>query len=217
MPLWKIDKIPVSYHDALAHMEHHSHLLRLNQAEEQVWLLEHPPLYTAGTSARHSDLIDPNRFPVFESGRGGQYTYHGPGQRIAYVMIDLSKREQDLRKYVYHLEQWIIDTLQEFGVQGERREGRIGIWVTIKTPQGLQEKKIAAIGVRVRKWITYHGIAINVNPDLDHFSSIVPCGLPQFGVTSLHDLGKTISLEELDTILMHTWNQNPFLRGLKGI
>lgn len=187
----------VEYLSAVQSMEQRVADIR-GGASEQVWLLEHPPLYTAGTSAKASDLLEP-RFPVFETGRGGEHTYHGPGQRVAYVMLDLKKRQQvpDIKKYVWQLEGWIIGSLSAFGVTGERREGRVGIWVV--TPQG--EKKIAAIGVRIRHWVTYHGISINVNPDLSHFGGIVPCGISEFGVTSLHDLGKNISMQDLDDVL----------------
>lgn len=188
----------IAYPDALAEMESRVADIRDGSAPEMVWLLEHPPLYTAGTSAKASDLLNA-RFPVFETGRGGEYTYHGPGQRVAYVMLDLKKRQQapDIKKYVCQLEEWVIRSLAHFGIKGERRDGRIGIWVV--TPSG--EKKIAAVGVRIRHWVTYHGIAINVNPDLSHFGGIVPCGIREFGVTSIHDLGKSISMKELDDVL----------------
>ena len=166
-------------------------------APEQVWLVEHPPLYTAGTSARGSDLLAA-RFPVYRTGRGGQYTYHGPGQRIAYVMLNLKARNaMDVRCYVCKLEQWIIDTLAEFGVKGFTREGRIGVWVN----EGGSEAKIAALGIRVRKWVTYHGIAINVNPDLSHYSGIVPCGIQDYGITSLAKLGVQATMEDVDAAL----------------
>ena len=189
---------PIQYPDALTFMDERVAGIHAGTAEELVWLLEHPPLYTAGTSAKAKDLLNPS-FLVFEAGRGGEYTYHGPGQRVAYVMLDLKKRFQapDIKKYVCDLEEWIIRSLAHFDVKGERRAGRIGIWVA--TPSG--EKKIAAIGVRVRHWITLHGISINVNPDLSHFNGIVPCGISDYGVTSLHDLGKAISMNELDKVL----------------
>lgn len=189
---------PVEYGHAVNFMEERVAAIRAGAAGDLVWLLEHPPLYTAGTSADPADLLNP-QFPVFETGRGGEYTYHGPGQRVAYVMLDLKKRQQapDIKKYVCMLEEWVIRSLAHFGVKGERREGRIGIWVG--TPTG--EKKIAAIGVRIRHWVTYHGVAINVNPDLSHFGGIVPCGIKEFGVTSLHDLEKDISMKELDAVL----------------
>lgn len=188
----------LEYPNAVAAMEDRVAAIRAGTAEDVVWLVEHPPLYTAGTSANPADLLNP-QFPVYETGRGGEYTYHGPGQRVAYVMLDLKKRQQapDIKKYVCMLEEWVIRSLAHFGIKGERREGRIGIWVS--TPSG--EKKIAAIGVRIRHWVTYHGIAINVNPDLSHFGGIVPCGIKEFGVTSLHDLGKDISMKELDAVL----------------
>lgn len=171
--------------------------------EECVWLLEHPPLYTAGTSAKDTDLLNP-QFPVFKTGRGGEYTYHGPGQRIAYVILDLKKRQPkpDIKKYVWELEEWIIQTLAELGITGERREGRIGIWVN--TPTG--EKKIAALGVRVRHWITFHGISINLDPDLSHFSGIVPCGISEYGVTSIAEIDDKITMDDLDNALQTTWN-----------
>jgi lipoyl(octanoyl) transferase len=164
-----------------------------------VWLLEHPPIYTAGTAAQPDDLLDPNRFPVIPTGRGGQYTYHGPGQLVAYTMLDLTQRGSDVRKYVHDLEQWVIDTLAEFGVRGERREGRVGIWVDRgrDSDGNSVEAKIAAIGVRVRRWVSYHGISINVEPDLEHFSGIVPCGISEHGVTSLVDLGITATIADV--------------------
>lgn len=195
---WKTSQIPVDYETALAAMERRVAGIHEDGLDELVWLLEHPPLYTAGTSAKAEDLLNP-RFPVFDTGRGGQYTYHGPGQRVAYLMLDLKKRQQspDIKKYIWQLEEWIIRTLAHFDVVGERREGRVGIWVV--TPTG--EKKIAAIGVRVRHWITFHGISINVNPDLTHFEGIVPCGINEFGVTSFADLKKTARIGDLDRAL----------------
>jgi len=172
--------------------------------KELVWLLEHPPLITAGSSANSGDLIDKNKFPVFETGRGGKHTYHGPGQRVCYVMLDLKTRNiADVRKYVWSLEQLIINTLARFGINGERREGRIGIW----TRNGEGEAKIAAIGIRIRKWVTFHGLAINVNPDLSHFSAIVPCGISGYGVTSLKDLGKEVSIDKLDAVLKEEFHR----------
>jgi lipoyl(octanoyl) transferase len=165
---------------------------------ELIWLLEHPPLYTAGTSAEKTELKDSTRFPVFETGRGGRYTYHGPGQRVIYAMIDLRERGKDLRQHVFKLEEWVIRVLADFDVKAERREGRIGLWV--ETRQG--EEKIAAIGVRVRKWVAYHGLSLNVNPDLSHFTAIVPCGLDQFGITSLHKLGIQATMEQIDTVFL---------------
>ena len=196
---WIIEKEPVSYELAVSEMEKRVADIREMQSSEAVWLLEHPSLYTAGTSAKSDDLLD-SRFPVHESGRGGEYTYHGPGQRVAYVMLDLKKRQSkpDIKHYVWQLEEWIIRTLAEFDVKGERRVGRVGIWVVM--PDG-SENKISAIGVRIRRWVTYHGIAINVSPDLSHFGGIVPCGIAEYGVTSLHDLGVGASIGEVDRVL----------------
>jgi lipoyl(octanoyl) transferase len=170
-------------------------------AGELVWLLEHPPLYTAGVSAKAGDLIQPDRFPVFESGRGGQFTYHGPGQRVAYVMLDLTRRGRDVRAFVATLEAWIIDALAAFNVTGELRDGRVGVWVERKGPGWSREDKIAAIGVKLRKWVSFHGISLNVEPDLSHFSGIVPCGQTEHGVTSLVDLGLPVTLDEADAAL----------------
>ncbi len=197
---WQISTAPVDYEAAVAAMEARVATIRAGTAGECVWLLEHPSLYTAGTSAKPADLIDPGRFPVFSSGRGGQYTYHGPGQRIAYAMLDLNTRRPDVRRYVADLEQWIIETLAHFDVHGERRDGRVGIWVDRGNGR---EDKIAAIGVRIRHWITFHGIAINRAPELDFFSGIVPCGIKDsnYGVTSLADLGVAVSEKELDSAL----------------
>jgi lipoyl(octanoyl) transferase len=192
---WLITEGPVPYEKALEIMEKRAGEIRAGDAEEAVFLLEHPPLYTAGTSANTADLLDPNRFPVFKAGRGGQYTYHGPGQRVAYAMIDLKNRSNDVRAYIHDLEEWVIQTLKRVGVRGERREGRIGIWVT---RPGKREDKVAAIGVRVRRWVTFHGIAINVAPNLNHFDGIVPCGIQQHGVTSLADLGLNTTMAEVD-------------------
>lgn len=178
-------------------MESRVREIREGIAPEVVWLLEHPPLYTAGTSADDADLLDPDRFPVYRAGRGGQYTYHGPGQRVAYVMLDLKKRGSDVRGFVCDLEDWIILTLGTFNIKGERRPGRVGIWVR----NGSEENKIGAIGVRVRKWITFHGIALNVEPDLEHFSGIVPCGVPEHGVTSLAREGIVTSMAEVDVAM----------------
>jgi lipoyl(octanoyl) transferase len=202
---WRISDRPVGYDEAVRAMEARVALIRAGQARELVWLLEHPPLYTAGTSAKDADLLTPARFPVHRTGRGGQYTYHGPGQRIAYVMLDLERRRPDLRRYVCDLEDWLIAALARFNVRGERREGRVGIWVD---RGGGREDKIAAIGVRVRRWVTYHGIALNVDPDLEHFSGIVPCGVaePRYGVTSLVDLGLPVALPEVDSALMTTFD-----------
>jgi lipoyl(octanoyl) transferase len=201
---WRIATDLVPYPDALAAMEERVAAIRAGSASELVWLLEHPPLYTAGTSARAQDLLAPQRFPVFEAGRGGQYTYHGPGQRVAYVMLDLQRRGPDLRRYVWRLEEWVIQALARFGVVGERRPGRVGIWVA--GPDG-REAKLAAIGVRVRRWVTYHGVAINLAPDLEHFVGIVPCGISDFGVTSLADLGLGTTMRELDAALIEGFEE----------
>ena len=201
---WRVGDRPVPYPDAVSFMEERVAGIRAGTAPETVWLLEHPPLYTAGTSAKAGDLLDPGRFPVFPSGRGGQYTYHGPGQRVAYVMLDLRRRGPDVRAYVRGLEDWIIRSLAAFNVRGERRDGRIGIWVD---RGGGREDKIAAVGVRIRHWITYHGIAINVDPTLEHFAGIVPCGIRGHGVTSLWDLGLTPTLAEVDSVLKTTFGE----------
>lgn len=197
---WKFSKDPVDYPQALDFMNARVDAIHHGEAEECVWLLEHPALYTAGTSAKGSDLLD-SRFPVYEAGRGGEYTYHGPGQRVAYLMLDLKKRQKkpDIKKYVWQLEEWIIQTLAEFDVKGERRCGRVGIWVDRGAGR---EDKIAAIGVRIRRWVTMHGIAINVNPDLSHFGGIIPCGISEHGVTSLQDLGIDVHTEELDNVMI---------------
>lgn len=205
---WVVADARVAYPDAVAAMERRVAAIAAGDAPEVVWLLEHPPLYTAGTSARPADLLAPERLPVFASGRGGQYTYHGPGQRIAYVMLDLRRRGQDVRCYVQALEAWVIEALWSFHVRGERREGRVGIWIDRGAGR---EDKIAAIGVRVRRWVSFHGIAINVDPDLDAFGGIVPCGIgagtPEHptGVTSLVDLGLPVGLEDLDVALMRSF------------
>ncbi|MGD9918024.1 MAG: lipoyl(octanoyl) transferase LipB [Paenirhodobacter sp.] len=196
----------VPYEEALAFMETRVAAIAKGEAEEAIWLLEHPPLYTAGTSAKREDLVDPDRFPVFEAGRGGQYTYHGPGQRIVYVMLDLNRRGRDVRCFVRHLEDWVIATLAEFNVKGEIRDGRVGVWVERpdrpRGPDGaVAEDKIAAIGVKLRRWVSFHGISINVEPDLGHFSGIVPCGIRDHGVTSLVDLGLPVTMEDLDLAL----------------
>lgn len=198
---WRISSNLVPYEEAAVVMEQRVADIREGLASELIWLLEHPPLYTAGTSAKGVDLLDPKGLPVYKTGRGGQYTYHGPGQRIAYAMIDLEKRGRDVRAFVIALEQWIIDTLAVFGIKGERRCGRVGIWVN----KGGIDQKIAALGVRLRRWVSFHGVAINVNPDLTHFQGIVPCGLSQYGVTSCQDLGVSIPMTELDSILQEKW------------
>lgn len=193
----------VDYEAAVQEMEARVAAIRAGTKDETIWLIEHPSLYTGGTSSKSDDLLT-GQFPVYQTGRGGQYTYHGPGQRIAYVMMDLQKRGGDIRHYVWQLEEWIIRTLAEFEITGERREGRIGIWVVDKTGG---ESKIAAIGVRVRSGVTYHGLAINVSPDLSHYAGIIPCGINEFGVTSFADLGKDITLAQLDDALKKTFGQ----------
>lgn len=195
---WKTSPSPVLYEEALELMEARVEAISNGNAPELVWLLEHPSLYTSGTSAHPSDLLDNKGFPVYETGRGGQFTYHGPGQRVAYVMLNLKNRGQDVKQFVWQLEEWIIRTLRHFDVVGERREGRVGIWVAGK---GGAENKIAAIGIRVRKWVSFHGISINVSPDLSHFEGIIPCGIREHGVTSLHALGKKVTMDELDKAL----------------
>jgi len=200
---WRIDATPVGYEEAVSFMEKKAAAIREKNEPDLVWLLEHPPLYTAGTSASPKDLLDA-KFPVHQTGRGGQYTYHGPGQRVAYAMIDLQKRGQDLRAYVSDLEEWIIRALKTFGVTGERRAGRVGIWVKM---QDGTDSKIAAIGVRVRKWVAYHGIAINLNPDLAHYNGIVPCGITGHGVTSLEELGIKTTMPELDAALKRAFTE----------
>jgi lipoyl(octanoyl) transferase len=195
------------YAETLAAMEARVAAISAGTAPEAIWLLEHPPLYTAGTSADAADLTDPTRFPVHSAGRGGQYTYHGPGQRVAYTMLDLNRRGRDVRQFVCALENWVIATLAEFNVKGERRSGRVGVWVVrhdrAPNPDGtLREDKIAAIGVKLRRWVSFHGISINVEPDLSHFSGIVPCGIRDHGVTSLVDLGLPVTLADLDAALI---------------
>jgi lipoyl(octanoyl) transferase len=199
---WRISPAPIPYPDAVADMESRAAAIADGQAAELVWLLEHPPLYTSGTSGKEADLLDP-RFPLFATGRGGQVTYHGPGQRVAYVMLDLKRRRPDVRAYVAGLEEWIIRTLDAFNVRGERREDRVGVWVRRPDKGAGFEDKIAAIGVRLRRWVSFHGIAINVEPELSHFSAIVPCGVvdPRYGVTSLVDLGLPVTMEDVDVAL----------------
>ena len=203
---WRITDGLVPYEEALSWMEARVSAVIEGRAGECVWLLEHPPLYTAGTSAREVDLVAPERFPVYQARRGGEYTYHGPGQRVAYVILDLNRRGRDVRRFVAALEAWVIATLAEFQVTGERREGRVGVWVQRpeKPPQpdgSPAEDKIAAIGVRLRRWVSYHGISINVEPDLSHYSGIVPCGIAEHGVTSLVDLGLPVTMGDLDMAL----------------
>lgn len=203
---WRIESGLTPYDQALAFMEERADAIRQGSAGEMVWLVEHPPIYTAGTSAQEQDLVEPDRFPVFKTGRGGEYTYHGPGQRVAYVMLDLKRRREDVRAFVASLEAWIISALAAFNVKGERREDRVGVWVVRPDRPALPdgspaEDKIAAIGIRLRRWVSFHGIAINVEPELGHFSGIVPCGVTDHGVTSLVDLGLPVTINDLDVAL----------------
>ncbi|MEM9579485.1 MAG: lipoyl(octanoyl) transferase LipB [Pseudomonadota bacterium] len=200
------------YTHALHVMEARAEAIARGDADEAIWLVEHPPLYTAGTSANPDDLTDPDRFPVFNAKRGGQYTYHGPGQRVAYVMLDVSKRGRDVRCFVRDLEAWVIKALAEFNVVGEIRQGRVGVWVARPdkplAPDGsVQEDKIAAIGIRLRRWVSFHGLSINVEPDLDHFSGIVPCGITEHGVTSLVDLGLPVTMDDVDSALKRSFSE----------
>ncbi|WP_102109833.1 lipoyl(octanoyl) transferase LipB [Oceaniglobus roseus] len=211
-PLWITSDSPVPYPEALARMEEIAEGIRAGTHPETLWLLEHPPLYTAGTSADPRDLTDPDRFPVYTAKRGGQYTYHGPGQRVVYVMLDVAARGRDVRRFVQDLEAWVIAALAEFNVTGLIREGRVGVWVERpEKPRGpggaLREDKIAAIGIRLRKWVSFHGISINVEPDLSHFDGIVPCGIREHGVTSLVDLGLPVTMEDLDLALRRSFGQ----------
>jgi lipoyl(octanoyl) transferase len=201
---WRVSQGLTPYPQAHDYMKETALSIATDGAPEEVWLLEHPPLYTAGTSAQESDLVEPDRFKVFQTGRGGQYTYHGPGQRVAYVMLDLRKRGRDVAAFVRTLEQWVIDSLAEFGVSAERRCGRVGVWVMRENGR---EEKIAAIGVRLKKWVSFHGISINVSPDLNHFGGIVPCGITEHGVTSLSDLGITATLSDLDEVLNNNFQR----------
>ncbi len=206
-PAWRVAEGLTPYPDALAAMEAHVAAIRDGTADELIWLVEHPPTYTAGTSATPEGLTDP-RFPVFRAGRGGQWTYHGPGQRTGYVMLDLARphgtvRPRDIRAYVHGLEEWLIRALDRFAIRGERREGRVGIWV-VDRARGTEDK-VAALGVRVTRWVSWHGVALNVDPDLSHFGGIVPCGISRFGVTSLHRLGIPATMEEADAALMAAW------------
>ncbi|CUJ13700.1 lipoyl(octanoyl) transferase LipB [Cognatishimia activa] len=203
---WKITPGLTEYQDAVDFMEARADAIRAGTEDECIWLVEHPPLYTAGTSAKVEDLTDPDRFPVHTSKRGGQYTYHGPGQRVVYVMLDVAKRGKDVRQFVEQMETWVIQTLAQFNVKGEIRCGRVGVWVERddkpRTITGAKaEDKIAAIGIRLRKWVSFHGISINVEPDLEHFTGIVPCGITEFGVTSLVDLGLPVTMDDLDVAL----------------
>lgn len=199
---WQVSNGLTAYPDALAKMEARAKAIAAGDAGELIWLLEHPPLYTAGTSAKPEDLVEPNRFDVFKAGRGGEYTYHGPGQRVAYVMMDLRKRGRDVSAFVHALEQWIINTLSELEVTAERRCGRVGVWVAHDDGR---EDKIAAIGIRLKKWVSFHGISINLNPDLSHFGGIIPCGIAEHGVTSFHALGRDIKMAQLDDSLRHNF------------
>lgn len=204
---WRIAPGLTPYDEAVAFMEARVAAIASGEAPELVWLVEHPALYTAGTSADAKDLVTPDRFPVFRTGRGGQYTYHGPGQRVAYVMLDLTRRGQDIRCFVSALEDWLIATLDSFNIKGERREDRVGVWVRRPEKAAGAEDKIAAIGIRVRKWVTFHGISLNVEPDLEHFSGIVPCGVTQHGVTSLVDLGLPVTMADADVALNAAWQE----------
>jgi lipoyl(octanoyl) transferase len=199
---WQVETAPVAYEQALAVMEARAAAIAAGEAAELVWLVEHPPLYTAGTSARPEHLVEP-RFPVFSAGRGGQFTYHGPGQRVAYAMLDLKRRGGDVRRFVADLEEWLIRTLAAFNIRGERREDRVGVWVRRPDKGEGREDKIAAIGIRVKRWVSLHGMSLNVDPDLGHFDGIVPCGVgePRFGVTSFLDLGHVVSMPEVDMAL----------------
>lgn len=200
---WAVSKDLIDYEAAVSAMEARAAAVAAGEARELIWLLEHPPLYTAGTSAKDADLRDADRFPVYRTGRGGEFTYHGPGQRVAYAMLDLKERGRDVRAYVQDLERWIIGALDAFGVDGEIRDGRVGVWVDRSRPGAPREDKIAAIGVRIRKWVSFHGIALNVEPDLTHFTGITPCGIsdPGLGVTSLVDMGRPVTLPEADAAL----------------
>jgi lipoyl(octanoyl) transferase len=201
----------VPYLETVAAMEQHVAAMNEGRAGEEIWLLEHPPLYTAGTSAKPADLVQPDRFPVYPVGRGGQYTYHGPGQRVIYAMLDVKARGSDVRCFVRDLERWVIDTLAEFNVTGEIRDGRVGVWVQRPDQPGPDgrpsEDKIAAIGIKLRRWVSFHGISINVEPDLSHFDGIVPCGIREHGVTSLVDLGLPVTMADLDAALMRTFDR----------
>jgi lipoyl(octanoyl) transferase len=205
---WQTSDSPVPYADALAAMDRRAAAIRAGEAAELVWLLEHPPVFTAGTSADPSELLNPLGLPVFEAGRGGRYTYHGPGQRVAYVMLDLEQRGKDIRRFVHSLEQWMIDSLAQLGVNAHRAEGRIGIWIG----EGAKEAKIGALGVRVKRWVTLHGFALNVAPELDHFGGIIPCGVAEYGVTSLAEIGKQMPIERVDWALRSNFPR--FLNGL---
>ncbi|WP_354186612.1 lipoyl(octanoyl) transferase LipB [Bartonella japonica] len=209
---WKISNNLVEYPEALCYMQERVENILAKKAHEQVWLLEHPSLYTAGTSANKKDLLTPHLFPVYEAGRGGEFTYHGPGQRVAYIMLDLKRRKQDIRAFISALEEWIIQMLAKFNIKGERREDRVGVWVKRSHCQLTQnslslEDKIAAIGIRVRKWVSFHGIAINVSPNLAHYSGIIPCGIANHGVTSLLNLGFHITMYDVDIALKQAFEK----------
>jgi lipoyl(octanoyl) transferase len=209
-PIWRITDGLTAYPDALAVMQERVAAIRAGTAPELVWMVEHPPLYTAGTSAKREDLQEPDRFPTYDAGRGGQWTYHGPGQRTGYVMLDLTRahglvKPRDVRSYVAGLEEWLIRTLDRFNVRGERRDGRVGIWVADRASG--TEAKIAALGVRVTRWVSWHGVALNVEPELSHFSGIVPCGIAEHGVTSLHALGILVTMDEVDAALRSAWDE----------
>ncbi|WP_369060245.1 lipoyl(octanoyl) transferase LipB [Caulobacter sp. 73W] len=204
---WAVSSRPVPYPEAVAAMEARAAAIAEGTAGELIWLLEHPPLYTAGISAKGGDLLSPDQFPVFESGRGGQFTYHGPGQRVAYVMLDLKERQRDVRAFVAALEDWVIGALARFNVVGELRDGRVGVWIERKGAGWSREDKIAAVGVKLRKWVSFHGISLNVEPELSHFDGIVPCGQREHGVTSLVDLGLPVTMDEADEALKSSFRQ----------
>ena len=211
MVTWLTSDGLTPYDDAVREMEARAEAIRGGTADEAIWLVEHPPLYTAGTSAKPADLTDPERFPVFQSKRGGEYTYHGPGQRVAYVMLDVGERGRDVRRFVGQIEQWVIAALAEFNVTGERRDGRVGVWVPrpdlpANADGSPREDKIAAIGIRIRRWVSFHGLSINVEPDLSHYDGIVPCGIRDHGVTSLVDLGLPVTLADVDVALKKTFS-----------
>ncbi|MFT6424588.1 MAG: lipoyl(octanoyl) transferase [Celeribacter sp.] len=208
---WKISSGLTDYDTALTTMEARANAIARGEADELIWLVEHPPLYTAGTSAKIEDLVQPDRFPVYDTRRGGQYTYHGPGQRVAYAMLDLNKRGKDVRKFVHNMESWVIAALAEFNIKGEIREGRVGVWVErddkpLTVTGQKAEDKVAAIGLRIRKWVSFHGLSINVEPDLSHFDGIVPCGITEHGVTSLVDLGLPVTMDDVDMALRRTFD-----------
>lgn len=209
---WVVSDQLVPYPYALQQMEERIAKIATGNANERVWLLEHPPIYTAGTSAKKSDLLSPDRFPVYQTGRGGEFTYHGPGQRVIYIMLDLKRRKEDVRAFIGALEEWVIQTLAAFNIKGERREDRVGVWVVRPDRPSTQknepaEDKIAAIGIRLRKWVSFHGIALNVEPDLSHYSGIVPCGISDHGVTSLVDLGLPVTMSDVDLVLRQTFEK----------